>query len=101
MKNRAIINRIRKLNIPRQAKADLLLLWSRASGLAEAVIRFVKAHRRFGEALVLGAVVACLLAQIPLLGGFMGLCALVTAASWGLLRELRADLGKCFGTERC
>ncbi len=96
MKSRTIIKRIRKLKIPARAKAELLMLWTRARRLAEAVILFVSAHRRFGEALVMGAVVAFLLSQIPWVGGFLALCALVTAASVGLLRELREDVARFF-----
>ncbi len=97
MKSSTIIRKIRRLKIPARAKAELLMLWTRARRLAEAVIKFVSAHRRFGEALVLGAVVAFMLSQVvPWIGGFLAMCALVTAASIGLLRELREDVARFF-----
>jgi hypothetical protein len=56
-------------------------------------------HRRFGETMILGCVIAFLLAQIPWIGGFLALCALVTSAAMGLMRELREDLTKFFDIE--
>ena len=49
--------------------------------------------------MILGCIVAFLLTKTPLIGGFLGLCALVTAAAMGLMRELREDLTKFFDTE--
>ncbi|MEI7901534.1 MAG: hypothetical protein WCK89_14885 [bacterium] len=91
-----VIENIRGLNLPARCKAELFMLWRWAGRLGECILRFLKAHREFGEALVLGCVVAYLLSQIPWIGGFLALCALVTAASIGLLRELREDVTRFF-----
>ena len=91
-----IIERISRLDIPAKAKAELLMLWRRANRLAEAVISFVRAHRRFGEAMVLGTVIAYLLSRVPWIGAFLALCSLVTFAAIGLLKELREDLAQLF-----
>ena len=48
---------------------------------------------------LLGAIVAFLLNKVPLLGGFLALCALVTAAAIGLLRELREDFERFFDSD--
>ena len=96
MKAQEIIDRIKKLDIPAKAKAELLLLWTRAHRLVEAVLRFVERHRQFGEAMLLGAVIAWLLAHIPWIGGFLAVCALVTAAAIGVLKELREDIASLF-----
>jgi hypothetical protein len=93
------IDEIRKLNIPSQCKAELVLLYAKSQKLAAAIIRFLKMHRRFGETMILGCVIAFLLAQIPWIGGFLALCALVTSAAMGLMRELREDLTKFFDIE--
>ena len=90
------IDELRKLDIPAKAKADLAMLYTRAKKLARAILRFLKSHRQFGESLLLGALVAFLLSKVPFIGGFLGLCALVTAAAIGLMRELREDLTKLF-----
>lgn len=95
-KARAIIERIRALNIPQRAKAELFLLWSHARWLAEKVIGFVARHHSLGECLVLGAIVAYLLASVPLLGGFFALVALVTAASVGLMVEMIKEIESVF-----
>jgi len=96
---RKIIDEIRRLNIPGKIKAELVILAAQARQLAIAIIRFIKRHRRFGEAMILGVLVAYLLTHIPWIGGFLALCALVTAAAIGLMRELREDLTQLFATE--
>ena len=92
-----IIEEIKKLDIPAKAKAELLMLWHKARRLVEAVLRFVQRHREFGAAILLGAIIAYLLSQIPWIGGFLALCALVTAAAIGVLKELREDIASLFG----
>lgn len=94
-----IFDEIRSLNIPAKVKAELVVLASQARELVIAVIRFIKRHRRFGEAMLLGAIAAYLLAQIPMIGSFLSLCALVTAAAIGLCRELKEDLAQAFSAE--
>ena len=93
------LDEIRKLDIPGKAKAELSILFAKARRLAVAILRFLKAHRRFAEALLLGAIVAFLLTKIPLLGNFLALVALATSSAIGLMRELREDLTKFFDTE--
>lgn len=99
-KAREIIARIRALNIPQRAKAELLLLWHHARWLAESVIGFVMRHHSLGECLVLGAAVAFLLGKVPAIGGFLALMALVTAASVGLMVELMRELEAVFNPEK-
>ena len=94
-----ILDEIRRLNIPAKVKAELVILASQARSLVVAVIRFIQRHRHFCEATLLGAMVAYLLAHIPWIGGFLALCALVTAAAIGLMRELRDDLTQFFASE--
>jgi hypothetical protein len=96
MKAQEVIDHIRQLNIPQKAKAEMLLLWTRAKKLVEGIIRFIARHRHFGEAVLLGAALAWLLAHVPYIGGFLALCALVTAAAIGVMRELREDLDQLF-----
>ena len=93
------IGEISKLDIPSKCKAELTMLYAKCRRLAAAIVRFVKSHRRFGEAMILGCVVAFLLAQIHWIGGFLALCALVTSAAIGLMNELREDLTKFFDIE--
>lgn len=91
-----IVEEIRKLNIPAKAKAELVMLWHKAQRLVEAMIRFIQRHREFAEAMILGAIIAFLLAQIPWIGAFLALCTLVTAAAIGVLKELREDIASLF-----
>lgn len=95
-KAREIIARIRALNLPQRVKAELLLLWSHARHLVESVIGFIMRHNSLGECLVLGAIVAYLLAKVPAVGGFLALVALVTAASVGLMVELLKEIESVF-----
>lgn len=95
-KARALIERIRALNIPQRAKAELLMLWHHARRLVEAVIGFIMRHNHLGECLVLGAVVAYLVGHVPIFGGFLALMALVTAASIGLMVELLKEIEAVF-----
>ena len=95
-KVRKIIARIRALNIPQHVKADLLLLWMHASRLVEKIIAFIKRHKHLTECLVLGAIVAFIVGQVPLIGGFFALMTLVTAAAYGLMAELQSELETVF-----
>ncbi len=94
-----IIDDLRSLNIPAKVKAELAILATQAQGLVISIINFIRRHRKFGEAMILGAIAAYLLAQVPLIGSFLSLCALVTAAAIGLCRELKEDLAQAFATE--
>lgn len=96
MKAQEVIDRIRKLNIPQMAKAELILLWTRAKRLVGAILRFIERHRQFGEAVLLGAALSWLLAHVPYIGGFLALCTLVTAAAIGVMKELREDINQLF-----
>ena len=87
---------IKKMNIPARCKAELLMLWQKFKTVVEAALRFCQRHREFAEAMILGALIAYLLAQIPWIGGFLALCALVTAAAIGVLKELREDIASLF-----
>jgi uncharacterized protein involved in cysteine biosynthesis len=91
-----IIEEIRKLDIPAKAKAELLMLWQKAQKLVEAIIRFLQRHREFAHCMLLGAIIAWLLSCVPWIGGFLSLCALVTAAAIGVLKELREDIASLF-----
>lgn len=93
-----IVDRIKRLDIPARAKAELLLIWSKAKRLVERILAFLEAHKEFTEAMLLGAIAAFLLAQLPYIGGFLALCALVTAAAIGVLKQIHADLTQLFET---
>ena len=95
-KAREMIARIRALNIPKRVKAELLLLWSHARWLVESIIGFIARHHHLGECLVLGAIVAYLAGHVPVIGGFLALMALVTAASVGLMVEMLREIESVF-----
>ena len=88
--------RIKRLRIPQQAKVELMAMWDRTRRLTIGVLKFIERHRQFGEAVILGAIIAFLLAQLPWIGGFLALCALVTAAAIGVMKELKEDLNQLF-----
>jgi hypothetical protein len=96
MNAKDIYERIKQLDIPRRAKKELYFWWTQMKHLVEGIIRFIARHRHFGEAVLLGAALAWLLAHVPYIGGFLALCALVTAAAIGVMRELREDLDQLF-----
>lgn len=96
MNPRDIFEQIKAMNIPARCKAELLMLWHKCKTIVEAALRFCQRHREFAEAMILGALIAYLLAQIPWLGGFLALCALCTAAAVGVLKELREDIASLF-----
>ena len=89
--------RIARLKICQQAKEALHRLAEELPRLVEKILNFIRRHRQFSEALLLGAVVAYLLTLIPLIGNFFALVALVTAGAVGLARELQAQLHQTFG----
>lgn len=98
MNYREIIDRIRRLNIPARAKAELLMLYRRARSLGERILRFIERHREFTEAMLLGAIAAYLLAHVPWIGGFLALCTLITAAAIGVMKQMHEDLTELFAT---
>lgn len=90
--------RIMKLKICRQAKESLLMLAKEMPRLVEQILIFLRRHRQFAEALLLGAIVAFLLTFIPGIGHFLALLTLVTAGAIGLMRDLMAPLAEAFRT---
>lgn len=96
MHPKEVIDRIKRLNIPHRAKAELILFYSRCRRLVVGILRFIEKHKQFGEAIILGSIVAYLLMHIPWIGGLLALVALVTAASWGLMRQMQEDINQLF-----
>jgi hypothetical protein len=96
MKKFEFIEEVKAMDIPAKAKAELVMLWHRARKVAEGIVRFIQRHREFAESMILGAIMAYLISQIPWIGGFAALCALVTAAAIGVLKELRQDIASLF-----
>jgi hypothetical protein len=91
--------RISKLDIPVQAKAELIKLWHRARQIAEGILNFLARHRQFSESILLGALVAWLLSQVPWIGTFLALAALVVASAIGVMKELKEDMNQLFKFE--
>jgi hypothetical protein len=98
MNYREIVDRIRRLDIPARAKTELLMLATRTRKLVERILDVMERNRHFTEAALLGAIAAFLLSQIPWLGGFLALVALITACAIGVLRQIHADLTQLFET---
>jgi hypothetical protein len=90
------IEDVKAMDVPARAKAELLMIWCRAQKVAEGIVRFAQRHRHFAESLLLGAIMAYLVSFIPWLGGLAALCALVTSAAIGVLKELREDIASLF-----
>jgi hypothetical protein len=98
MNYREIIDRIKRLDIPAKAKAELLMLWHRCKRVVERILQFIKRHKEFTEAMILGAIAAYILAHVPWIGGFLALCTLITAAAIGVMKQMHEDLTQLFGT---
>ena len=96
MNEETVRKKIWLLRISTQAKEELLALWHRNKRIVESILAFIRKHRHLSESLLLGAIVAFLLCQIPVIGSFLGLLALVTAGACGLIRELRVQLAEAF-----
>lgn len=87
-KSRALANRTRAKRIPRLAREAFLFMQAHTRQAIRVVIRFAVRHSALIENLVIGAIVACLLAQIPYIGAFLATIALAAAAGAGLLIDL-------------
>ena len=98
MNYREIIDRIKRLDIPAKAKAELLMLWHRCKRVVERILQFIERHKEFTEAMLLGAILAYLVAHIPWIGGFLALCTLITAAAIGVMKQMHEDLTQLFAT---
>lgn len=94
MTAKTIKKRIHKLDIPEDAKQGLLRLWARSKALVESILTFIRRHRHLSELLLVGAIIAFLLCQLPWIGNVLGLIVLATAGAIGLMRELRAQMGE-------
>lgn len=79
---------IKNLNIPGKTRDAVRAMWDATRRLLAAIPPFLGRHRSFIEILVVGSVVAFLLAHIPGLGDVLAICALSAAAVVGLIREL-------------
>ena len=97
MNEETVRKKIWLLRISEDAKQSLLALYRSSKHLVEGILAFIRKHRHLSESLLLGAVVAFLLCQLPWLGSFLGLVALVTAGAVGLMREMKAQLAEVFG----
>ena len=97
MNEKTVRKKIWLLRISEDAKQSLLALWKRAHHLGENILAFIRKHRHLSESLLLGAVVAFLLCQLPWIGNFAALLALVVSGAVGLMREMRAQLAEVFG----
>lgn len=98
MNYREIIDRIKRLDIPAKAKAELLMLYNRARSLGERILQFIERHKEFTEAMLLGAIAAYILAHVPWIGSFLALCTLITAAAIGVMKQMHEDLTQLFET---
>jgi hypothetical protein len=87
---------IRKMDLPGKVKAELMMLWAKFRSIGDKIMAFIRRHKDLAECLLLGAIVAFLIGQVPWLGGFLALLALVTAASVGLMLEMRNYLMAMF-----
>jgi len=96
MTPKEIVNEIKELNIPAKVKAELLMLWFKCREIVEKILAFIRRHKDLAECLILGAIVAFLLSQLPWLGNFLALLALVTSAAVGLMLEMRNALMQVF-----
>jgi uncharacterized protein involved in cysteine biosynthesis len=97
MTRKTLLKNIRKLRVSDRVKEELARLSVRSKKLVENILLFLRRHRQLAESLLLGAIVAFLLTQIPVLGHFLGLCALVTSGAIGLMREMNEALKSTFG----
>ncbi len=70
MEAQEVLDRIANLDVSAKAKAELLMLWHKARHIVEGLLKFVKRYREIAEALLAGAL--------------------------GVLKQLRADIGKLF-----
>jgi len=56
------------------------------------LLRFLRSHHPFIEAMILALIAAFLVSKVPLIGNFLGMCALALGVIIGLLGELKASL---------
>ena len=89
-------NAINRMNLAAKVKAELFKFWTCFRNVGNKIIAFIKRHKHLSEALLLGAIVAFLCSQMPGIGGFLALLALVTSAAVGLMLELRDSLNSMF-----
>lgn len=96
MTQKEVVEEIKALDLPAKVKAELLRLWFKCKEIVEKLLAFITRHKDLAECLALGALVAFLIAQLPWLGNFLALLALVTSAAVGLMLEMRNYLSQMF-----
>ena len=96
MTQKEVVNEIKELDLSGRVKAELLKLWFKCKEIVERLIAFIKRHKDLAECLALGAIVAFLISQLPFMGNFLALLALVTSGAVGLMLEMRNYLSQMF-----
>ena len=91
-----IWKKIRRLDLPREAKQGLRNLWHQARTLVQAIVNWLYQRRQFSSAVMLGVAVAYLLHPLPLVGPILATLSISLAVLYGIALQFRADLDKHF-----
>jgi hypothetical protein len=91
-----IWKKIRRLDLPREAKKGLRTLWHQARTLVQAIVNWISQRRQFCSAVMLGVAVAYLLHPIPIVGEILATLSISLAVLYGIALQFRADLDKHF-----
>ena len=99
MTKNELLQRIRDLRIPEKTREVLRRMCVKLRAWVEKIVLFIRRHRGFCEAMIIGAIAAYLLIHVPLIGAALAQTAIITAAAVGLMKELSSAMKEAFGLE--
>jgi uncharacterized membrane protein len=88
--------RVSRLFATRLTKRQLRLLSRRITSLAKYIWSFLKRHRQLSEGILVGALAAILLVQLPWIGDLLAILCVSAGAFVGMIRELMGLLDESF-----
>ena len=91
-----IWKKIRRLDLPREAKQALRNLWHQARMLVQAIVNWLYQRRQFCSTVMLGVAVAYLVHPFPAVGPVLATLSISFAVLYGIALQVRNDLDKHF-----
>lgn len=88
MSKAAFVSALGKIRASGKVKAQLRALWSAAKGLASFIVRMLQNNPKLVKSFVLGAILAALMIQIPIVGIPLAKMTLLASTAFGAFIEL-------------
>lgn len=88
--------KIRKLDLPSEAKKKLRETWHEAKALVQALVNWLYLRREFCTSVMLGVAIAYLVYPFPFLGPILATLSISLSVLYGIALQFRRDLDRHF-----